>query len=341
LHLTAAETVADVLETYGRLAFDTAFSRASEVIEHCMRWAASTTRNAPGRKVVLQGTSSPPARTDWGGLIAFFRETRRHEGQAVLHARHDLTATVQGFARIFHGMLLRERALDATCAKALVRLTGALAAPGEDPLLEAANELVNSVGALLRERSRAGEERLQVLRNHVQQLERGNATACFHSPFEVDVATGLHNAAAFAEHLGFVAVTGALFDRPPLLIALRLALPDPDAADDAERPLAVTDALYRAFPSRHCFISRPNPDLFTLVCAAIDLGDAHSAVRGLLMAAANQPSLSRSQLRVGIASNVPGEASHAWYMRALDALSRARSFECVIAAAPASFEERA
>jgi hypothetical protein len=59
------------------------------------------------------------------------------------------------------------------------------------------------------------------------------------------------------------------------------------------------------------------------------------------MEAASQPSLSRGQLRVGIASNVPGEASHAWYTRALDALSRARSFECVIAAAPASFEERA
>jgi hypothetical protein len=341
-HLSAVLTVADILETFGRLALDSASGRASQIFATCMRWAASASRGAPGRKVVLQGTSSPPARTDWHGLLSFFRDARRAESQAVVQAKHDLTDSVQAFARIFHNVLLGEQAIDADCARALVRLNSALANPADGPLLEAANELVGNVGTLLLNRQRSGEGRLRALRDHVRQLEGTHALSGLHNPFEVDRTTGLHNNAAFLEHLNFLAVTGGLFERPPLLAVLRIANTTQGPQDPEEDlALALTGALDHAFPERNCYLSRPNAHLFTAVCAASEFSRVHLCLLDLLHEATHNAVLSRSLLRVGLASNVPGETSETWYVRAKDACASADSFECVIAAAPARFEDRA
>jgi hypothetical protein len=272
-------------------------------------------------------------------LLGFFRDARRAESQAVVQAKHDLTEGVQGFARIFHNVLLGEQAIDVDCARALVRLNGALTNPADGPLLEAANELVGNVGALLLNRQRSSAGRLKALRDHVRHLESTSALSCLHNPFEVDAATGLHNKTAFFEHLNFLAVTGGLFERPPLLVVLRISSTQ-DPEDDS-LAMALTGALDHAFPDRNCYLSRPNPQLFTVVCAASDFSHIHLSLIDLLHEAARNAALARSLLRAGLASNVPGETSDTWYQRAQDACASADGFECVVAAAPARFEDQA
>jgi hypothetical protein len=341
-HREAAETVAEVLQTYGRLAFDTPVARASHVLEQCMQWALSATRNAPGRKVVLQG-SIPPPRTDWTGLIHFFRDTRQRESAAVTRAERDLTDAIQTFARIFQTFLLDEQALDTRCAKALLNLSSALTSPADAPLIDAAEQLVGTFGQLLLERREQDGSRLRTLRQHVTQLEHSATLSTLHNPFEVDPVTGLHNRAACQEHLSFLANAGALFEHPPLLLLLRApARPGhPHDLADAGTDAVLASLLDETFPGTRYYLARLQPVLFAVAAVAVDFATFHRSTQQLLTQALHHRVLGGCPLHAGLASNVPGELSEVWYRRAYSCADSADAFECVVAAAPAEFDQRA
>lgn len=336
----ALDTVAALLRSYGRHAFEVEGVEPARVRELCERWAQHVlvAADEPGRTRtrVKDGEPQPPppdrTRRNWAGVRHFFEEQRSREEEGATRSLGDFRQAVWAFIQSLSRAVQAEQDETGLLTGQLGRLRQAVERNAADQIKKEALATVGVVNRVLHERRRrqraelgALGERIQAMRSELDEARERVAR---------DDLTGLSSRGAFDEHLARVADLGVVFGQSGVLFMVDVdhfkwvndTFGHP-AGDAVLR--AVAGAIRRCFLRREDFAARYGGEEFAILIPEEDpetvvrLGErVLDAMRDLDVE--HEGEHIRVTVSVGAARLRPGESPERWLARADAALYEAK-----------------
>lgn len=323
----------NLLECYGRFAFDTDESSALQIREQCETWAQRIVLGAPRRQNAGEAASEGPARRDWPGLNRFFEDQRKRESSYVTRSLAALRQTVLAFARSLSGASGEDQTSDARVEKHLAALSNALEQNDPRRIANAAASVIETARESMAQRRKREARQIVDLGAQLRQVREELAVSG--DSAGADEVTGLHNRAAFEQQLEQLAAMGLLLEDRPWLLVLevdqlagvcqRYGQP---LADDVLRQ--VSNVLTRTFLRKQDFVARYSSERLAVLLVDITHDQLIGAVERVLAGVhkvAIRPTLSRAlsiTASIGVTPLRPNDSPSTWMSRAHLALERAQ-----------------
>jgi diguanylate cyclase (GGDEF)-like protein len=327
----ALDTVAALLRTFGRYAFDVDTIDAATVRRLCEAWAAHVLVGAPAPN--REGGEARAERRDWASLRQFVLDQRQREYHYVPRALDDLRQAVWAFVEGLQRVVGQGQVADRRALEQIERLRTAVHSGRSTE--EIKRDVLATVAVLAEAVERRQQEqraelaalgaRLSRLGHELQEARRESV---------IDPLTQVYNRRAFDDYLRKMACLRELFQQPATLL-----LVDADhfksindtyghpVGDLALQQLA--DCLVRTFLRRTDFVARYGGEEFAVILPDTPLSTALPLAERLLanvrqLAIPHEQRTVRLTVSVGIAEAQPGESAEAWLARADRALYLAK-----------------
>jgi diguanylate cyclase len=331
----ALDVLTALIKLYGKYAFDTDQTDASDTEAQCNEWATRIALGTPPARGQAQNDgdeSSSTARRDWPGLISFMQESRRTESDYVVRSMSDFRGAILCFADCLSRTLGDEQKSDQLIGRQLDTLSRALETRDTSRICVEAQQVVQSVRQSIGVRRAREVEQAQMLGERLKALREELAEA--RKKAEVDALTQLSNRAAFDEHVRHLASLGVLLGEAPCLMLADVdhfkSINDNYGHPGGDEVLRqVGQCLSRTFLRKHDFVSRYGGEEFAAVLIDTTLAQTEMLsrrlldnVRGLTIRHGGQEI--RITMSLGVAALAPGESSQSWLARADAALYKAK-----------------
>jgi diguanylate cyclase len=323
----------NLLECYGRFAFDTDESSAIEIRGQCETWAQRIALGEPRRRNAGDVEGDGPARRDWPGLNRFFEDQRKHESHYVTRSLGALRQAVLAFARSLSGASGEDQTSDARVEKHLAALSHALEQNDARRIAKEATSVIETARESMAQRRKREARQIVELGSQLRQVREELAVAG--DSASADEVTGLHNRAGFEQQLEQLAAMGLLLAERPWLLVLevdqlagvcqRYGQP---LADDILRQ--VSHVLTRTFLRKQDFVARYTSERLAVLLVDITQDQVIGAVDRVLAGVhkvAIRPTLSRAlsiTASIGLTPLRANDTPSTWSSRAHLALERAQ-----------------
>lgn len=325
----ALDTLAAVLRTLGRYAFDLDQLDADAVQRACEGWAAHLLVGVPPP----QRPAAPDPRRDWAGVRQFVLEQRRREQQYVPRALGDLRQAVWAFAEGLQAVLGHDQVADRQALEHLHHLREVVHTRSAEEIKRDVLQTVSMLTDMAeqrqeRQRAELAElgARLSKLGSELQEARRESV---------IDPLTQLYNRRAFDDYVGKLACLRDVFAQPVCLLLVDVdhfkAVNDTHGHPAGDAALqALADCLARTFLRRSDFVARYGGEEFAVLLPETTLPQALPLAERLLVAVRDLPIPWKDQelhltVSVGLAEAVGGETAAVWLDRADAALYAAKS----------------
>ncbi len=327
----AVDTLAAVLRSYGKFAFDLDDESAEEIAAGCERQAEALLIGE--RKP--QSEDGPPSGIirDWRAVRTFFAEHRKRESEYVRASLGNLRQAVHSFAQCLTSSAAGDRRSDQQVGQRVQALSEALSANDAERIRREAGVVIETVSEAISQRRSREQKQLKLLAERLRYLRAELLEA--REAATTDALTQLSNRGALDAHLTRVADLGLLFAQPPCLMMVdidhfkrindRYGHP---AGDTVLKDLG--KQLARTFLRKQDFVARYGGEEFAVVVVDTDLPSAQMLATRLCNAVRETPVQARGDeieytLSVGIAPLGFGESPSEWLARADRALYEAKS----------------
>jgi diguanylate cyclase (GGDEF)-like protein len=328
----ALDTLGALLKIYGRLGFDVEGRAVSALREQCEAWAQRIVLGETRRQSGAGAASTTFVR-DWPGLLRFFDEQRRQEGEYVKGSLGSLRQTVLAFARCLSSSVGEDQESDARVDRELDGLSRALVKGDSQRLADAASLVIQTARESMAQRRKREAAQGVALGEQLRQLREESSEA--REAIAVDELTGLFNRAAFDQQLEQLSGIGMLLGERPWLILVEVdgfdaivARHGQALADDVLRQ--VSHAVSRTFLRRQDFVGRYAGEKLGALLVDITQAQLLSAIERLLLAVRAleiKPARTRAlpvTVSIGLARMRANEPTARWLSRASVALQRAK-----------------
>ncbi len=335
--LEAVETLADVLRSLGKNAFDLDDLTSEDSAEEFEKWAL---RLLVGEVPSIDLEEGSPGsarkkgiRRDWGGVRRFVAKHRKIEHDYVVDGMANLRQAVRVFIQCTTGSFRAEREDDAAVSHQLDDLGKALAVNDHAQIRDSAEKTALTVRAQLDRRRQREQKQIEALRDSMMQLRHELSHA--KQEAKTDGLTRVFNRAALDEHIEQVADQSFLSDTEACVIMLDIdhfkGVNDNyghQAGDEVLRQIA--DTIVRGFFRREDFVSRYGGEEFCIVAQHTSFTTTRERAERLRKTVESlRVQAFGHELRVsvsfGIAALEKGESSKSWLKRADEALYRAKT----------------
>jgi diguanylate cyclase len=326
----ALDTLASVLQTLGRQAFDTDERPAQDVAQRfdslAQRLLVGPTRVDEADQHAGQG------QRDYGSIRRAVVDQRGHERAFVQRSLMDLREALRAFAHALAISVAEDRASDAKLGSQVGRLVGAFGTNDTATLRREAELVAESFRAAAEHRRKRETEQISLLTDKVRALRSELSEA--RARAAVDPLTGLFNRAALEEHLDRVSALGLLLGSEPALLMLDVDhfkhVNDEFGHPAGDRVLKdIADTLLRTFLRKEDFVARYGGEEFAIVVTECPLATARARSERLREAVSRLPFSVEGRpfkvsISVGIATLKLSEAKADWLSRADRALYDAK-----------------
>lgn len=328
----AIDSIASLLRSYGKHAFELDEMTAAQTAERFERWARHVLTGAPRPDAPEQ----PPAGRAWRALSHDFAGHRHKEQEHVVRMRTVVFEMMTGIREAFE----RDTAADARLREHVDRLRRLVRGGGT--LAELRKEVAAAVSAIeetLAERQQRHQREMRAMGEKLQGM-KAELSAVRRSA-ETDALTKVYNRASLDRHLEANANLADFTGEVVTLLLLDLdhfkQLNDTYGHQAGDRALqSAADAFVRAASRNTDFVARYGGEEFAVVLGdtplerAVKVGERIlDSVRKLTISHDGQQI--RVTVSIGVAQHVPYESTKDWVARADRALYSAKEHgrDCV------------
>ncbi|HEY6558912.1 MAG TPA: GGDEF domain-containing protein [Polyangiaceae bacterium] len=327
----ALDTLASVLQTLGRHAFDTDERPAADV-EQRFEGLAQRLLVGPTRADDAQKQDGSASQRDYGSIRRAVVDQRGHERAFVQRSLLDLREALRAFAQALAISVAEDRASDAQLGAQVGRLVGAFGTNDTATLRREAELVAQSFRAAAEHRRKRESDQISLLTDKVRALRSELSEA--RARAAVDPLTGLFNRASLEEHLDRVSALGLLLGSEPALLMLDVdhfkQVNDEFGHPAGDRVLKdIADTLLRTFLRKEDFVARYGGEEFAIVVTECPLATARArsdrlreVVNRLPFSVEGRPF--KVSICVGIAALKLSESKADWLSRADRALYDAK-----------------
>jgi diguanylate cyclase len=328
----ALESLARILRTLGRHAFDLDQRSPADIEKEFERWAMHV---LVGSEVREGQTESPDLalRRDWVELTRFVDGHRREEKQHVEKQLQDVRDVLWEFTRTMGRSVVEDQETDHQVETCLTRLREVSEKGTLPELKRAVLSAVQGITALVEERQRRHAQHIQALGEKLHTVERELGAA--RQQMMEDPLTRVFNRGALDLQLKHLVDLSVFSIGPAVLFMVDIdcfkRINDTyghPAGDGILQQLA--DRLISTFPRKTDFIARYGGEEFSVILSETNLETAQRLGDRLLRVVEGKP-FSHQDLTIpvtvsiGGAELIPGESSASWLERADRALYQAKS----------------
>ncbi len=324
----ALDTLAAILRSYGRNAFDLEEHPGSWIAGRCERWAQHLLLDYPYPDMP---PGANPGR-GWAALRHFFLELRKEESKFVQGSMRTMRTVLWSFVDTLRAAFDTDSAADAQVCKHLVELRIAASSGSPEELRATALYVVDVVKESLEERKARHEdaigslgERLAEVRGALHEANREAST---------DALTGLSNRASFDRRLRHSVAIHSYTGQPETLLMLDLdgfkGINDEYGHRGGDAVLAAVGVLIQKLIIRRTdFVARFGGEEFAVILDDTSSSDAIRVADRLLQAVRELrvPFDGRTielTTSIGVAGLVRGDGESGWLEAADRALYRAK-----------------
>ncbi|MCP4873102.1 MAG: diguanylate cyclase [Proteobacteria bacterium] len=324
------DTLAHVLRTYGRHAFDVNGTSAEEISAECDLWThhALHGRPLPGE----DPTPIPVVERSWSEVRRFFAKVRGNEAEFVGKSIASMRGALWTFVETFRKAFDEDAATDGQIREQLARLRDVSASADPDTLRQTVHEVSANLEEALEERARRQAAavdqlgvRLQQVRADLKQARREAVT---------DPLTEVPNRAAFDERLASGALLNSYGSQPESLLLLDLdhfkRVNDEHGHRAGDHVLKeVARVLETVVVRRSDFVARYGGEEFAVILDDTDESSAVRVAERLLRAVRELEiewegeSISLT-VSIGASTIRPGDSAATWLEEADQAMYRAK-----------------
>jgi len=324
------DTLAHVLRTYGRHAFEVAGTPADAIAAECEQWSHHALHGTP-----LAGedaTAVPVTDRAWPDLRRFFARVRADEKAFVSQSLDSMRGALGSVVETFRKAFDEGAASDDRVRAQLARLRDACADPDPAALRRTVEEVRESLEAALEERATRQASALDVLGLRLQQV-RSDLREARHDA-ATDPLTGVPNRAGFDERLESGALLNSYGSKPESLLLLDLdhfkRVNDEHGHRAGDHVLReVARVLETVVVRRSDFVARYGGEEFAVILDDTDEASAVSVANRLLRAVREmtvewEGATIALTVSIGVSPIRPGDEASTWFEEADRALYRAK-----------------
>lgn len=328
----ALETVAALLRSLGRHAFDLDELPRAEIEERFEKWALRLLVGEPRGEDDGAPTSRRGIQRDWGGVKRFVETHRADEKLFVETGFENLRAAVKIFLHTTTSTLREEREAALLMAGELDQLDRALAVNDHEAIRRAAESTARAARDQLDRRRHREKEQIEALQTNILELQSELAEA--RRAASIDALTQVWNRSALDAHLASVSDQSFLSGRSACIVMVDIdhfkqvndSYGHP-AGDEVIRQIA--DAIVRVFLRREDFVARYGGEEFCVVAQHTTFDTTRERAERLRKTIEEMKIEAfghrlRVSVSFGLAALDSGESAKSWLARADEALYRAK-----------------
>jgi len=327
----ALESLARILRTLGRHAFDLEERSEEDIEKEFERWAMH----------VLVGMSicdedpeveEGPIRRDWGELTKFVNKHRQQEKNYVNRTLQDVRNVLWEFTNTVGRAIVEDQQSDQQVDNYLVQLRAATEGGSFSEVKQALLSVVQGMNTVIDERKKRQQQRIQRLGEKLRAVEQELGSA--RKEMTLDPLTRLFNRGALDMQLERTASVSFFSETPACVFMVDIdhfkQVNDTHghpAGDAVIQQLA--DRLVSTFPRKTDFVARYGGEEFCVLLPGANLDLCQRLGERLLEAVRREPFHYQeisipATVSVGVAELMPGETVQTWLGRADRALYRAK-----------------
>ncbi len=330
--IVALETLAEVLRSMGRHAFDLDEVTKDDTSESFEKWALRLLVGEADRQKEESRTRSRGIKRDWGGVRRFVEKHRKHEHDYVVTGMENLRQAVRVFIQCTTSSLRAEHNSDVLVTTELDNLGRALAINDHAQIRDAAERTALTVRQELEARRSRERKQIDALHGSMEKLRHELSQA--RKQARTDGLTRVFNRAAFDEHILDVADQTFLGGTDSCVVMIDIdyfkGINDNyghQAGDEVLRQVA--DTIVRGFFRREDFVARYGGEEFCVVCQHTSFDATRERAERLRQAVEKLAITAFGRtlhvsVSFGIALLQRGETAASWLQRADEALYRAK-----------------
>jgi diguanylate cyclase len=327
----ALESLARVLRSLGRHAFELEEHSEEEIEKEFERWAMHV---LVGTQVSADdaGIPEPTIRRDWGALTRFVNGHRQQEKTYVTRNLQDVRNVLWEFTNIVGHAIVEDQETDQKVTKHLAQLRTATEGGSFQDVKQALFAVVEGINALIDERKKRQQQRLKNLGEKLRAVEEELGSA--RKQMTLDALTQLFNRGALDLQLERTASVSFFSGTAACILMV-----DVDhfkhindtyghpAGDAVLQQLA--NRLVSTFPRKTDFIARYGGEEFCILLQGAGY-ELSQRLGERLLAAVRREEFQYQDIRipvtvsVGVAELMPGETVSSWIERGDRALYRAK-----------------
>ncbi len=328
------DSMGALLQLYGKFAFDTDTSSASETKATIHAWMLHATMGLPRPGSSENRPAGGVLYRDWKGLTQYFGGSRRDEAEYVGRALGDLRDSVRAFVSALHQVVIEEKEEGRIVAEQFARVKDAVAGNSTEELKRETIAAISAMENLMVARRDRQRQQFTVLAEKLKSVGRELDDA--RREGSLDTVTRLPNRRAFDDYITRCIELHSLLGQPACLLMIDVdnfkQINDTyghPMGDEALRQ--VGRALARTFLRRVDFVCRYGGDEFAVILQETAQDGAVALAEKMRRAMSNvldgqlvgDPKLEYT-LSVGIAELQLGDDGDAWSRRADAALYAAK-----------------
>jgi len=328
----AAETVAKLLQIFGRHAFDLDKGDAENFEKEFERWSRHVLLGTPTSDNPEPTEGASTGKRNWGALCQFVNRHRQQEKSYVVKGFRVLRDVVWTFTNTVSQAFIQDTDTDIHMQSHIGRLRSAVSTKSPDELKREVLAAAEGLSKLLEDRSVQQRTRMELLGSKLREVEEdlGNAK----KQMALDPLTQLYNRAALDEQIERVGSLSVLSGTPSCLMMIDIdhfkTVNDTYGHRAGDSVIAeVAKRTVLAFPRKIDFVARYGGEEFAVIVQSTLLEDAR-AMGDRLLSVMRQNGIHHEELdirvtlSIGLALYVPGEPAGNWIERADQALYQAK-----------------
>lgn len=329
------DTLGSVLQFYGKYSFETDAQSADETRTLSSAWTRHATMGAPRPGHEDERPGARLLYRDWKGLVQFFAEHRRNEGQYVTRSMDDLRAVIWEFVSAVHHVVVDEQEVGRVAGQQLERVKEAVEGNSVELIKREAMAAVSVMAATVESRRKRHQEQFARLADKLKNLGRELEEARREST--QDSLTGLANRKAFDGFITRSIELHSLLGEPASLMMIDVdrfkTVNDSrghPAGDAVLRQVSL--ALSKTFLRRCDFVCRYGGDEFAVILQETDLAISsgiaerlRTAIRDMAKPADGDDEPEPITVSIGVAQLNTADDAEAWIRRADAALYEAKA----------------
>lgn len=328
----AAETVAKLLQIFGRHAFDLDKGDAENFEKEFERWSRHVLLGTPTSDNPESTEGASTGKRNWGALCQFVNRHRQQEKSYVVKGFRVLRDVVWTFTNTVSQAFIQDTDTDIHMQSHIGRLRSAVSTKSPDELKREVLAAAEGLSKLLEDRSVQQRTRMELLGSKLREVEEdlGNAK----KQMALDPLTQLYNRAALDEQIERVGSLSVLSGTPSCLMMIDIdhfkTVNDTYGHRGGDSVIAeVAKRTVLAFPRKIDFVARYGGEEFAVIVQSTLLEDA-KAMGDRLLSVMRQNGIHHEELdirvtlSIGLALYVPGEPAGNWIERADQALYQAK-----------------